>query len=197
MAALDALTSNLLPDRDDAAFLQDVGIIPSSSSSTTTNPYTTGGSPTNLQTGTSSSDVLQAIQRLDEKVTGGFAQIMAKLSNTPIRGGGSRINSKQPIEMSAGNSGAATQPSMLNKAKELFGFGPAAAPAASNAATAPAAAPALVGSTPNKSKLMSTGSTSQTTQMASTSSLSGGRRRRRSRTRKSRQKRSRHSRRRN
>ena len=185
MAALDALTSNLLPDRDDAAFLQDVGIIPSSSSSTTTNPYTTGGSPTNLQTGTSSSDVLQAIQRLDEKVTGGFAQVMAKLSNTPIRGGGAGINSQQPIEMSAGNSGAATQPSMLNKAKELFGFGPAVAPAAANAG--PAAANAA---NANKSKLMST-------QMASTSSLSGGRRRRRSRTRKSRQKRSRHSRRRN
>lgn len=191
MAALDALTSNLLPDRDDAAFLQDVGIIPSSSSSTTTNPYTTGGSPTNLQTGTSSSDVLQAIQRLDEKVTGGFAQVMAKLSNTPIRGGGAGINSQQPIEMSAGNSGAATQPSMFNKAKQLFGFGPAVAPAAANAG--PAAANAA---TPNKPKLMSTGSTSQTTLMASTSSLSGGRRRR-SRTRKSRQKRSGRSRRRN
>lgn len=188
MAALDALTSNLLPDRSDAAFLQDVGIIPSISSSTTTNPYTTGGSPTNLQTGTSSSDVLQAIRQLDEKVTVGFVQVMAKLSNTPIKGGGAGINSQQSIEMSAGNSGAATQPSVFNKAKDtvqqMFGFGPATAPAAN----APAA--------PNKPKLMSTGSTSQTTQMASTSSLSGGRRRR-SRTRKSRQKRRRHSRRRN
>ena len=169
MAALDALTSNLLPDRDDAAFLQDVGIIPPFSSSTTTNPYTTGGSPTNLQTGTSSSDVLQAIQRLDEKVTGGFAQVMAKLSNTTIRGGGARINSQQSIEMSAGNSGAPRR-GVLNTVKSFFGIAPAAN-------SAPAANAANTG-------------------MGSTSSLSGGRRRR-SRTRKSRQRRSRHSRRRN
>lgn len=188
MAALDALTSKLLPDREDAAFLQDVGIAPPSSSSTTTNPYTTGGNPTNLQTGTSSSDVLQAIQRLDEKVTGGFAQVMAKLSNTPIRGGGG-INSQQSIEMSAANSGMAKEPSMWNKAKGLFGLGPEgpAAPAANAAPAAP------LMSTSTRPKLVSTGSVGQ---IASTSALSGGRRRR-SRTRKSRQRRSRRSRRRN
>jgi hypothetical protein len=192
MTALDTLTSRLLPERDDATFLKELNIIPSLSSSTTTNPYTNGGNPTNLQTGTSSSDVLQAIQRLDEKVTGGFAQVMAKLSNTPIKGGGAGINSQQSIEMFAGNSGTTTQPSLFNTARGLFGLGPAA-PAAS-AANAPAAnAPAApLMSTSTRPKLVSTGSVGQIT---SSSSLSGGRRRR-SRMRKSRHQRSRRSRRR-
>ena len=200
MTALDTLTSRLLPERDDATFLKELNIIPSLSSSTTTNPYTNGGNPTNLQTGTSSSDVLQAIQRLDEKVTGGFAQVMAKLSNTPIRGGGAGINSQQPIEMSAGNSGSTTQPSIgnsdrttqpsiFNRARDLFGLGPAAPAANAPAANAPAA-PLM--STSTRPKLVSTGSVGQIT---SSSSLSGGRRRR-SRMRKSRHQRSRRSRRR-
>jgi hypothetical protein len=189
MTALDTLTSRLLPERDDATFLKELNIIPSLSSSTTTNPYTNGGNPTNLQTGTSSSDVLQAIQRLDEKVTGGFAQVMAKLSNTPIKGGGAGINSQQSIEMFAGNSGTTTQPSIFNRAKSLFGFEPAAPAANAPAANAPAA-PLM--STSTRPKLVSTGSVGQIT---SSSSLSGGRRRR-SRMRKSRHQRSRRSRRR-
>jgi len=205
MTALDTLTSRLLPERDDATFLKELNIIPSLSSSTTTNPYTNGGNPTNLQTGTSSSDVLQAIQRLDEKVTGGFAQVMAKLSNTPIKGGGAGINSQQSIEMFAGNSGTTTQPSignsgrttqpsLFNTARSLFGIGPAAPAANAPAANAPAAnAPAApLMSTSTRPKLVSTGSVGQIT---SSSSLSGGRRRR-SRMRKSRHQRSRRSRRR-
>jgi len=164
MAALDALTSKLLPERDEDDFIKEVMV---DRSSTTTNPYTSGGKSVNLQTGTNNSDILQAIQQLDEKVTGGFAQVMAKLSNTPIKGGGAGINSQRSIEMSAANSGMASAPSrsMWNSAKNLLGLG-------SPAANAPLAPPAA-----NAAPAANAEST--------TSSLSGGRRRR-SRTRKSR-----------
>jgi hypothetical protein len=177
MAALDALTSKLLPERDEDDFIKEVM---GDRSSTTTNPYTSGGNPINLQTGTNNSDILQAIQQLDEKVTGGFAQVMAKLSNTPIKGGGAGINSQRSIEMSAANSGMAPAPSksMWNSAKNLLGLGASSAPAANApAANAPAAnAPAANAPAANVE--------------STTSSLSGGRRRR-SRTRKSRRNRQR------
>ena len=116
MAALQALVGGLTPPNEDIEILQQVGIIPSTSSSTTTNPYTSGGKPLDPNTGTESTGVLQAIQRLDEKMTGGFAQIMAKLSNTPIRGGG-EIKSPQSIEMSAAppDPAQAAEPSFFNK----------------------------------------------------------------------------------
>jgi len=166
MAALDALTSKLLPERDEDDFIKEVMV---DRSSTTTNPYTSGGKSVNLQTGTNNSDILQAIQQLDEKVTGGFAQVMAKLSNTPIKGGGAGINSQRSIEMSAPSK------SMWNSAKNLLGLGsPAAnAPLASPAANAPLAPPAANAAAPAANA------------ESTTSSLSGGRRRR-SRTRKSR-----------
>jgi hypothetical protein len=174
MAALDALTSKLLPERDEDDFIKE---IMADRSSTTTNPYTSGGKSVNLQTGTNNSDILQAIQQLDEKVTGGFAQVMAKLSNTPIKGGGAGINSQRSIEMSSANSGMASAPSrsMWNSAKNLLGLGsPAAnAPLAPPAANAPLAPPAANAAAPAANA------------ESTTSSLSGGRRRR-SRARKSR-----------
>ena len=173
MAALDALTSKLLPERDEDDFIKEVMV---DRSSTTTNPYTSGGKSVNLQTGTNNSDILQAIQQLDEKVTGGFAQVMAKLSNTPIKGGGAGINSQRSIEMSAPSK------SMWNSAKNLLGLGsPAAnAPLASPAANAPLAPPAANAAAPAANAAAPAANAESTT-----SSLSGGRRRR-SRTRKSR-----------
>ena len=182
MAALDALTSKLLPERDEDDFMKEVM---SDRSSTTTNPYTSGGNPINLQTGTNNSDILQAIQQLDEKVTGGFAQVMAKLSNTPIKGGGAGINSQRSIEMSAANSGMAPAPSksMWNSAKNLLGLGASSAPAANApAANAPAANAPAANAPAANAPAANTAPT--------TSSLSGGRRRR-SRTRKSRRSRQR------
>jgi hypothetical protein len=123
MAALQALVGDLTPPNEDIELLQQAGILPSPSSSTTTNPYTSGGNPLDPNTGTESTGVLQAIQKLDEKMTGGFAQIMAKLSNTPISGGG-EIKSPQSIEMSAPSpdpaqaaapQAAAPQPSFFNQ----------------------------------------------------------------------------------
>jgi hypothetical protein len=111
MAALQALTGGLQPPNEDVEFLQQVGIIP-------TTTVQSAGEKTNVDTGTTDTGVLQAIQQLDTKLTNGFAQIMAKLSNTPMKGGG-EINSKQPLEMSsaatAANSPAAPQPSFLNR----------------------------------------------------------------------------------
>jgi hypothetical protein len=184
MAALDALTSKLLPERDEDDFIKEVMV---DRSSTTTNPYTSGGKSVNLQTGTNNSDILQAIQQLDEKVTGGFAQVMAKLSNTPIKGGGAGINSQRSIEMSAANSGMASAPSksMWNSAKNLLGLGspaanaPLAPPATNSAAPAANAPPAANAAAPAANAPPAANAES------TTSSLSGGRRRR-SRTRKSR-----------
>ena len=162
MAALQALVGGLTPANEDIELLQQVGILPSTSSSTTTNPYTSGGNPLDPNTGTESTGVLQAIQKLDEKMTGGFAQIMAKLSNTPIRGGG-EIKSPQSIEMSAPsvNSTVTQAPSFFNKLKtgmesavtgvgsavtgmgsalgDAVGMAPATAPVAPAAAAAPVA----------------------------------------------------------
>jgi hypothetical protein len=164
MAALQALVGDLTPPNEDIELLQQVGILPSTSSSTTTNPYTSGGNPLDPSTGTESTGVLQAIQKLDEKMTGGFAQIMAKLSNTPIKGGG-EIKSPQSIEMSVPsvNSTVTQAPSFFNKLKsgvgsavsgmgsavtgmgsalgEAVGMAPATAPAAATPAAAPVAAP--------------------------------------------------------
>jgi len=117
MAALEALVGGLTPANEDIEFLQQTGIIPSveDSSTTTTTPYTAGAGPTNPSTGTTDTGVLQAIQKLDEKMAGGFAQIMAKLSNTPMKGG--QIKSPQTIEMSQEQPAAqpAAQPSFFNK----------------------------------------------------------------------------------
>ena len=157
MAALEALVGGLTPANEDIEFLQQTGIIPSvedSSISTTTTPYASGAGPTNPNTGTTDTGVLQAIQKLDEKMTGGFAQIMAKLSNTPMNGG--QIKSPQNIEMSTTTQGK----SFFNTLKNGIGRGVsgvtsgvkglmgtpasntgtvAAAPAAPAAAAAPAA----------------------------------------------------------
>ena len=160
MAALQALVGGLTPPNEDIEILQQVGIIPSTSSSTTTNPYTSGGNPLDPNTGTESTGVLQAIQKLDEKMTGGFAQIMAKLSNTPISGGG-EIKSPQSIEMSTAsvNSTMTQAPSFLNKLKsgvsgmgsvlgQAVGMAPAAGPAAATPAAAAPVAAAPVAAAP-------------------------------------------------
>jgi hypothetical protein len=190
MAALDALTSKLLPERDEDDFIKEVMV---DRSSTTTNPYTSGGKSVNLQTGTNNSDILQAIQQLDEKVTGGFAQVMAKLSNTPIKGGGAGINSQRSIEMSAANSGMASAPSksMWNSAKNLLGLGspaanaPLAPPATNSAAPATNSAAPAANAPPAANAAPAANAPPAANAESTTSSLSGGRRRR-SRTRKSR-----------
>lgn len=114
MAALEALVGGLTPADEDIEFLQQTGIIPSveDSGTTTTIPYTAGAGPTNPNTGTTDTGVLQAIQKLDEKMAGGFAQIMAKLSNTPMNGG--QIKSQQNIEMSTTTQPVA-QPSFFSQ----------------------------------------------------------------------------------
>jgi hypothetical protein len=119
MAALEALVGGLTPADEDVEFLQQTGIIPSpeekNGTSTTTLPYTAGEGPTNLSTGSTDTGVLQAIQKLDEKMAGGFAQIMAKLSNTPMKGG--QINSPQNIDMSTTTQ---EQTSIFNKIQGEF-----------------------------------------------------------------------------
>lgn len=120
MAALEALVGGLTPANEDIEFLQQTGIIPSvedSIISTTTTPYASGAGPTNPSSGTTDTGVLQAIQMLDEKMTGGFAQIMAKLSNTPMNGG--QIKSPQNIEMSTTTQGK----SFFNTLKNGIGRG--------------------------------------------------------------------------
>lgn len=119
MAALQALTGGLTPPNEDVEFLQQVGIIPNTASSTTTTPYTSGGDPLNAQTGTKDTGVLQAIQQLGAQMNNGFAQILAKMSDKPIsspmRGGDgapSRLISDQPIEM---ESTETSEPSFFNK----------------------------------------------------------------------------------
>jgi hypothetical protein len=178
MAALQALVGDLTPPNEDIEILQQVGILPSLPS-TTTNPYTSGGNPLDQNTGTESTGVLQAIQRLDEKMAGGFAQIMAKLSNTPIRGGG-EIKSPQPIEMSAPSpdpaqdaapQAAAPQPSFFN---QLTSGVTAATKAATNGVKSLVGAPSNAG----------------TAAAPETTTLAGGRRK----TRKSRYSRRRHKR---
>jgi hypothetical protein len=110
MAALQALTGGLTPPNEDLEFLQNVGIAPTTTLSTTTTPYTAAEPAVKFDPAHES--ILQAIQQLDTKFTNGFAQIMGKLSNTPVKTGGGEI-STQDIEMQ--NSTMTSEPSFLNK----------------------------------------------------------------------------------
>ena len=150
MAALQALTGGLQPPNEDVEFLQQVGIFP-------TTTVQSAGDKINVDTGTTETGVLQAIQQLDTKLTNGFAQIMAKLSNTPMNGG-AEINSKQSLEMSSPATAASppvapAQPSFFNRitgaasnaASKIKNsassmFGSTAAPAATASAAEPAQA---------------------------------------------------------
>jgi len=183
MAALEALVGGLTPADEDVEFLQQTGIIPSpeekNGTSTTTLPYTAGEGPTNLSTGSTDTGVLQAIQKLDEKMAGGFAQIMAKLSNTPMKGG--QINSPQNIDMSTTTQ---EQTSIFNKIQGEFRkgvqgmIGSQSPPPSNNGAAA--GVQGMVGS-------QSPPPSNNGAAAGPTSTLSGGRRR----TRKSRRGRSR------
>jgi len=92
MVELQALKGDLMPENEDITFLKTVGIIPTTTSSTTTSPYTSGG---DSQTDTVHTGILQKLADLDTKITNGFAQIMAKLSNKPIAGGGRRRKTRR------------------------------------------------------------------------------------------------------
>jgi len=117
MAALQALTGGLVPKNEDTEFLEQVGIIPTTSSSTTTTPYTTaaveGGAPSENQGDTAHPAILQAIQQLQTSVTNGFAQVMAKLSNKPATMNGGAEISNQHLDMQ--NSTMTKEPSFFNK----------------------------------------------------------------------------------
>ena len=160
MAALDALVGGLIPENQAVTDLKELGILPSTSTSTRINPYTSDRNPLDPNTGMETTAILQGIQKLDEKITGGFAQIIAKLSNTPIRGGGEN-KSHQSIEMSTPyvNPTTTQAPSFFNKMGSMYesakkalapvAEAPAAeAPAAeAPAAEAPAAAASVGGAT--------------------------------------------------
>ena len=111
MAALQALTGGLAPPNEDLEFLQNVGIAPTTTLSTTTTPYTMDAATT-VKSDPAHASILQAIQQLDTKFTNGFVQIMGKLSNTPVKSGGGE-NSTQDIEMQ--NSTMTSEPSFFNK----------------------------------------------------------------------------------
>jgi hypothetical protein len=76
MDALAALQAQTNPSDKDAALLQQMGIISTTSSSTTTNPYS--------QSVTDNSAILQRLTELGTKIDNMGAQIMGKLSNTPV-----------------------------------------------------------------------------------------------------------------
>jgi hypothetical protein len=188
MAALEALTSGLTPPDEDLQFLKEVGVLPSTSSSTTTTPYTSGGDPLNPNTGTTDTGVLQAIQQLDTKLTDGFAQVMAKLSNNPVKSGGGDDNfSTQSIEMSPNVGGATTF--LNNLTRKIANLGDSARSMFSTANPTSTSPAAPAGPAPTVSagggKTRRKGG-SQMESMNSTSTLAGGRRRK---TRKSRQRR--------
>lgn len=127
MAALQALVGGLKPASEDLEFLQQVGIVPTTSSSTTTTPYTSGGNSLSAETGTTDSGVLQAIQSLDEKVTNGFALLAAKMADKPVVGGGARLKSGDNTEMNSTvsapmeDSAPAAAPSFFNGITGAFG----------------------------------------------------------------------------
>lgn len=177
MAALEALTTGLAPADEDLQFLKDVGVLPSTGSSTTTIPYTSGGDPLNPNTGTADTGVLQAIQQLDTKLTNGFAQVMAKLSNNPVKSGGGDQNfSTQSIGMSSSMGGA----SFLNNfTKKMSNLGDSAKSMLGMASTA-----STVSGGGGKTRRKGG---SQTESMNSTTTLAGGQRKRK--TRKSRHRR--------
>jgi len=121
MAALDALVEGLIPENQAVTDLKELGILPSTSTSTRINPYTSDRNPLDPNTGMETTAILQGIQKLDEKITGGFAQIIAKLSNTPIRGGGEN-KSHQSIEMSTPyvNPTTTQAPSFFNRMGSMY-----------------------------------------------------------------------------
>ena len=150
MAALDALVGGLIPENQAVTDLKELGILPSTSTSTRINPYTSDRNPLDPNTGMETTAILQGIQKLDEKITGGFAQIIAKLSNTPIRGGGEN-KSHQSIEMSTPyvNPTTTQAPSFFNKMGSMYESAKKAlAPVAeAPAAEAPAAEASVGGAT--------------------------------------------------
>jgi hypothetical protein len=122
MDATDSLNKKLLAETSDFNSLKELGVINSGLGSTTTTPYPFGGNPINLQTTTSNSDVLHAIEQLRGEVKNGFEKVMAKLSDTPVKtGGGAQNISQQPVEMS--ESTTTESPSFINGIKNTLGFG--------------------------------------------------------------------------
>jgi len=70
--------------------LQKLGVIPTTSSSTTTNPYSVDAKPMNIDSGTEHTAILQRLSDIEKAMKAGFAQVMAKIPNTPVSGGSRR-----------------------------------------------------------------------------------------------------------
>ena len=85
-----SLEEQATPPDADIESLQKLGIIPTTSSSTTTSPYSTGAKPMNIDSGTEHTAILQRLSDIEGAMKAGFAQIMAKMSNKPVSGGSRR-----------------------------------------------------------------------------------------------------------
>lgn len=83
----ESLKEQVSPPDTGIESLQKLGIIPTTSSSTTTSPYSTNARPMNIDSGTEHTAILQRLSDIEGAMKAGFAQIMAKMANKPVSGG--------------------------------------------------------------------------------------------------------------
>lgn len=95
MDALSSLQKQASAPDPNVALLQSLGIAPTTSTSTTTSPYSSGTPPLNIQSGTEHSAILQRLTEIGTKIDNMGAQIMAKLSNKPASGGRRKVTRKR------------------------------------------------------------------------------------------------------